>query len=311
MADSAALFMGTINGLFATMDGSVEKLTNDGRVLAGLLLVIRISWEGIQVAIMGKSINEALARLINLAIVAGVVALLLAGQITDPINRSFDSIAQTISGGDTALGSAVSSITKTVLTIWQGGMAKQAGAAAGSTTWEQIRNWFDSLSMGGLAQMLIEYIMSAFITLAIAICGALYVAMYLVTQILIKLALILMPVMVPWMLHPRTEFLFDGWLRFFLSAGMQKVVGAFFFAASYKMLEGAATIAANTTSTGEALGAYVLVLILTVVIAWLMLQIPQIAAGLINGNGGHGGGVWEQTAGAVKKLGSTQKGGGK
>lgn len=290
-ADTAGIFMATLNQLFTTLDSSMGKFEGDGRVLAGLLLVIVIAWDGIIGVLAGSGANEFLSKLIKHTITAGFVAAMLSGVLVEPINKSFDAMADKIGGGKTSIGGAVSSIQKTAVTIWSG------KPKAASPTDEKIladgmvASWWNNLTGGGLTQMALEFIMSALIVIVILISGAIFIAQFLITQILLKLALIIMPVMVPWMIFNKTEFLFDGWLRFFLTAGMQKVVGAFFFSITLAMLEGAATIAAASQSPAGALGTYTLVLILCVVVAWLMLQIPQIAAGLISGHGGHGGGM--------------------
>jgi type IV secretory pathway VirB6-like protein len=285
--DSA--FITTLNQLFTTLDGSLGKFTDDGRVLAGLLLAIVIAWDGIIGMLAGSGANEFLSKLIKHLTTAGFVAAMLSGVLVEPINQSFDALADKISGGKTSIGSAVGSIQQAAATIWSGKPA--AGPTDGQTVSQGVvESWWNSLTGGRLTQMALEFIMSALIVIVILVAGAIFIAQFLISQILIKLALIIMPVMIPWMIFNKTEFLFDGWLRFFLSAGMQKVVGAFFFSITLAMLEGAATIAAASQSPAGALGTYALVLILCIVAAWLMLQIPQIAAGLISGYGGHGGG---------------------
>jgi len=291
MPDSASVFMATLNQLFALLDGSMGKFTEDGRTLAAILLVIVISWEGIMGVIAGSGVNEFLSKLVKNAVAAGLVFSILSGVLVDPINQSFDVIAEKIGGGKTSVGGAVSSIQKTAVTIWSGKPTAATATDEQILTQGAVGAWWNNLTGGGLTQMALEFVMTALIVVVILVAGAIFVAQFLITQILIKLALILMPLMVPWMLFSKTSFLFDGWLRFFLSAGMQKVVGAFFFTITLSLLEGASQIAATSTSAAGALGAYTLVLILSVCCAWLMLQIPQIAAGLISGHGGHGGGM--------------------
>lgn len=290
--DNATLFMTTLNQLFTGLDASMTKFTDDGRTLAAILLVIVISWDGIISMVAGSGVNELLSKLIKHAITAGFVAAMLSGVLVDPINKSFDAAAEKIGGGKTSIGGAVASIQKTVVTIWNGKQASEAGAnaSAGQQIKDQVTGWWNTLTGGGLTQMALEFIMTALIVVVILICGAIFIAQFIITQILLKLALIIMPVMVPWMIFSRTEFLFDGWLRFFISAGLQKVVGAFFLSITLNLLEGATQIAATAEGAAGALGAYTLVLILCVVVAYLMLQIPQIAAALISGHGGHGGG---------------------
>lgn len=292
--DNATLFMTTLNQLFASLDASMTQFTDDGRTLAAILLVIVISWDGIISMVAGSGINELLSKLIKHAITAGMVMAILSGVLVDPINKSFDAMAEKIGGGKTSIGGAVASIQKTVVTIWNGKQASEAGANErfGQQIKDQVTGWWNTLTSGGLTQMALEFIMTALIVVVILICGAIFIAQFIITQILLKLALIIMPVMVPWVIFSRTEFLFDGWLRFFLSAGMQKVVGAFFFSITLNLLEGATQIAATAEGAAGALGAYTLVLILSGVVAYLMLQIPQIAAGLISGHGGQGGGMF-------------------
>lgn len=292
--DNATLFMTTLNQLFTGLDASMNKFTDDGRTLAAILLVIVIAWDGIIGMLAGSGANEFLSKLIKHAITAGFVAAMLSGVLVEPINKSFDAMADKIGGGKTSIGGAVASIQKTVVTIWNGKQASEAGAntGAGQQIKDQVAGWWNTLTGGGLTQMALEFIMTALIVVVILICGAIFIAQFIITQILLKLALIIMPVMVPWMIFSKTEFLSDGWIRFFLTAGMQKVVGAFFFSMTLALLEGATQIAATAEGAAGALGAYTLVLILSIVVAFLMLQTAQISAGLISGHGGHGGGMF-------------------
>lgn len=295
--DSAAMFSNLIAGLFSEMDGAVGQLTSAGMTLTGLLVVILISWEGIMLALNGEGANAAIAKLVKLTMTAAIVLFFLNGPVIDPINKSFDKIAEIISGGASkSVTEAAGQLVKTVMTVAEGNVERTleaSGATAasqpGQSAQERLAAWWDSLSLGMLLQLQLEKIMAILMAIPIALAGALYIAAYLIAILSIKLALVLAPVMVPWILLPATRFIFDGWLRAFLGAGMQKVVASFFFVVTYKLLEGAAKIAANGASMGDALGSYLLAILLAVICCWLMLQVPSIAAGLISGHGGQGG----------------------
>jgi hypothetical protein len=291
------MFSALIAGLFSEMDGAVGKLTEAGMALTGLLFVIAIAWEGIMVAISGESVNSAISKVIKLTMTTGIVLFFLTGQVADPINKSFDKIAEMISGGaSTSVTEAAGQLVKTVMTVAEGNVDRTLDAAGvtaatqpGQSVQDRVTAWWNSLSIGMLFQLQLERLLSILMSIPIALAGALYIAAYLIAILSIKLALVLAPVMAPWLLLGPTKFLFDGWLRFFLGAGMQKVVGSFFFVVTYKLLEGAAKIAANGASMGDALGSYLLAILLAVICCWLMLQVPSISAGLISGHGGQGG----------------------
>ena len=67
--------------------------------------------------------------------------------------------------------------------------------------------------------------MKLLIVAFILFSGLVYIAMYIISMVLFYVAAALGPVMIPWVLFEPMSFLFDGWVRFVISASLYKVVG--------------------------------------------------------------------------------------
>ncbi|CAB3770828.1 hypothetical protein LMG29542_06454 [Paraburkholderia humisilvae] len=122
---------------------------------------------------------------------------------------------------------------------------------------------------------------------------------------LLDVAFIIGPVLIPWFVLPAGEFLFDGWLRSTITAGLYKVIAWAFLVI---ILKGAIpqiqkfsdTLAQTGNTSAQAyFDANYLPLIgltlLCAIGAFIMWQVPKIAAGYAGGKSGDAGG-------AVKKI---------
>ena len=78
-----------------------------------------------------------------------------------------------------------------------------------------------------------------------------------------------------------TTFLFDGWLKFMIGAGMMQVVGAIMIKITNILVTTMTTIAAGSTATNVIL--YVVLVVLAFIISYLMAEINGIAMGLLQG----------------------------
>lgn len=113
--------------------------------------------------------------------------------------------------------------------------------------------------------------------------GALGVAAILVAKFQMALAIALAPLLIPWIVFKPTEFLFSGWLNFFLKAGFG-LVGV--FAVSAVVVQGSRNMAnlISTTSTGlEGVITFGAMGAMAVIFAYLMLKGADIGEGIISG----------------------------
>jgi len=120
-----------------------------------------------------------------------------------------------------------------------------------------------------------------------------YVLVVQMGSILLSVAFILGPILVPWYLLPATEFLFTGWLKFTIVAGLYKVVAWLLVTiviggvlpALTALLNGITSAVSTNTDDyyGSAYLTYMAVAFVACVGAYMMKMVPNIANGLVSG----------------------------
>lgn len=124
------------------------------------------------------------------------------------------------------------------------------------------------------------------------------VAAILVAKFQMALAIALAPLLIPWIVFKPTEFLFSGWLNFFLKAGFG-LVGI--FAVSAVVLKGSDAMAAMITTTNSDMAGVMTFGVMagmSLIFAYLMLKGADIGEGIIGGS-----------ATGIGQLSSVMKGG--
>ncbi|UNK04238.1 type IV secretion system protein (plasmid) [Ralstonia insidiosa] len=124
-------------------------------------------------------------------------------------------------------------------------------------------------------------ILKVITTVVIAGASAIWAANYILSQAKLFIGMAVAPVMVPWLIMPYTTFLFDGWLKFMIGAGMMQVVGAIMIKITNILVTTMTSIAAGSTATNVIL--YVVLVVLAFIISYLMAEINGIAMGLLQG----------------------------
>lgn len=144
-----------------------------------------------------------------------------------------------------------------------------------------------------------EFLMKVVTAVFILLAAILYVGQYLFTQIMVKIGILMMPIMVPFIMLEKTRFLFEGWTKFMITAGVIKIVGAVMFGILASNVKNAVAIAQEASDQQESLvvnfSIYAGLLLLTGLTAYIMSQTQQIGNGLISG-GFHGGFRFSPTA---------------
>lgn len=135
----------------------------------------------------------------------------------------------------------------------------------------------------GLGTLLMKFATALFIIIA----TLLFVGQYILTQIMVKIAVILMPLMVPFIVLEKTRFLFEGWLKFVITAGFIKIVGALLYGILLGNVEYGVTLAHQVSEQADGapvvFTVYSTLLLLTGITAYIMMQTQQIGNGLVSG----------------------------
>ena len=142
----------------------------------------------------------------------------------------------------------------------------------------------NSLSLEGLVAVVMEGVMKVAISLVMLVTYCIFIAVMIMSQILVNLSLFVAPLFVPWLMWESSAFLFHGWLKFTIVAGAQKIVAAALFGLTMKLLDAVGTLS-ETAAASPVFDefSYLVALLLCLVSAYMMWQTSSIAAGLVSG----------------------------
>lgn len=281
-----------VNAIFQQI-GTLDygMLLPEGESLFGLLAVIVISWMGIRYLLQSGSMTDLMGSFIQTILMIGLVYWLIqpasyalifgTGAIDDAssgIVGTMNVIAAKIIGGNSSIAS---SITTTVSMLI--GKSFEIAIALKDEFFKDGSSWMTLISSFFKNLFVIIYYVVAMFVLLLA--GLVFFAVTVYSQVMIVIALILGPVLVPWILLPATSFLFDGWLRFLIIAALTKVVGAIMIAVSAKVLDAVVMNISGADFTTQIISA-MMAMLFSLLILYLMSQIPSIASSIIQGGSG-------------------------
>ncbi|MDR8399511.1 type IV secretion system protein [Paraburkholderia sp. USG1] len=164
-----------------------------------------------------------------------------------------------------------------------------ANSAGLSSIWTLVKN---------LPLILLAFLAKALAIIAITLMTLIFVVVVQFGSFLLDIAFCLGPVLIPWYVLPAGEFLFDGWLKFTVSAGLFKVVAWLMMAivnsgvlpGIQSLVQQAAT-QNGTNSDAYYATNYLAMLALALVCgvgAFMMWQVPDIAKSIVSGGAGGG-----------------------
>ncbi|WP_175684576.1 type IV secretion system protein [Burkholderia anthina] len=316
-----------LNTLFATMQAKGMSLQtlflSDGLDLLAALGLVMATWH-VFLWLLEGDFPGFFSNLFRHLIKCAVILVLLtawSSTVHTYFVDNMQTMASRVSGGDGNPGDLLRALVNAASTIMQGvrteaaqvceevpdvtpegvvipntehqecGAASDAGAnSAGlSSVWTLIKN---------LPLILLAFLAKALAIIAITLMTSIFVVVVQFGSFLLDIAFCLGPVLIPWYVLPAGEFLFDGWLRFTISAGLFKVVAWLMMAIVYSgVLPGIQGLVQQTaTQSGANSDAYyatnyLAMLALALVCgvgAFMMWQVPEIARALVTGGGGGG-----------------------
>lgn len=295
-------------------------LVPDGQDLAGVLLLIVASWAIFQWLLTGDGV-EALMSSFGAFTRYAIVAVMLAGWTTVVggfMGGLFTDLSTKVSGGAT-VGVAAETMVSSARNLFmdrrvrppcvgdnanaadpeaalQTGACIEAGRGAEPTIFDVLFN---------LPMVLMTLLLQLVGLVLMIIMTAAFLLMVFLSEAMFALAMTFGPVLIPWLIWQRTEFLFDGWLRFMIVALFVKLV-AFWMLGFTAGIVAAARAIANQVPLANAseylavneLAAFGIAVVAALG-AFLMWQVPGLAQGLISGSAGVSGQRFGQ--GAVSK----------
>lgn len=276
-ADVYNRIQGLVDHAVASIDLSVLNAAGL-RLFAGLAL-IALAWKGIEMMLAGGVVKDLLGKTIRQLFIVGLVFWLSSSGyeqvFVQGVDGSLSAIADMLLPGSASSGSSMATGAAFMLEALQkvGGMVTQLFADA--TIWDTLTIAFQNLPT----------LLVLFLTLIIMFFALLgYLAFWTVSMFLVKLVLLLGPVFVPWLVLERTAFIFWGWLRILIVAGLYKVVGGGILMFAGQLLAGETDLIAMMDGKfPDSLAVAVGIASLQLTILYLIAQIPKIAQGLVSG----------------------------
>ena len=292
------------------------------------IMSMLLIFQTLRTLLEGTSIRQLMAQFLYLMMLGSFASLLISDSVgaKQKLIASADAIASKVAPGTGGTGfesaySAVFVMFDAAQKIWESEAPKpKPGSADGSsgsgnntvdangnvtgtpasTTTSQPANGGTSVGSalsnmaafltGGLGFMILSWLMKIAAIIILVIAGIVALCQFLVSQVLIHIAIILAPIFIPFLVWEQASFMFDGWLKFFVKSCFHKVVGLVIvtllqttISQSVDQVQAAAV---DGFAEGQALRltALIGVLLIGCIIAYLMWQIGGIADGLISGS---------------------------
>ena len=247
-----------------------EQLKEYGKRLTLMLASIVIIWSIIKNIALKQSLPQLVADLVFPLIITAFV--MTAGlDILPGVIKSATTAVAGLFGAGSAGGMELSLATSMFQAMDEVWSAKSQSAGALNF----LQSPIDSVAI---------LILRIGIVLVMLMSTALGVAAILIAKFQIALAVGLAGLFIPWILFKPTEFLFSGWLNFFLKAGFS-LVGI--FAVATVVLAGARGMASLITQANADIAdvlTFIAMGAMSVVFAYLMLKGGDIGEGLIGGS---------------------------
>ena len=260
-----------------------------GMMLFGFFFVVNTVWALMKGMITGSGLSGFFADFVPDMIAAGIVLVFLTQDIGKAIESAINGLASTITGNlvsnlSSLINEAAAQALQTISNIWNA----PSVSSANSSMWATLTT---------MPLILYAIIAKGIAILFLLVAFCFYLGILVMSQVSVSIALILAPVFIPFLMFKPAGFLFDGWLRFFLGAGMMKVVGLLMLMITSVMMGVLETISisaiASNTGVGDAFSIDVVVygsmILLSTLSAIMMASVPSIAAGLISGAGSGAG----------------------
>ncbi|MBO7752798.1 type IV secretion system protein [Burkholderia pseudomallei] len=316
-----------LNALFTVMQAKGTSLqtlfVSDGLDLLAALGLIIATWH-VFLWLLEGDFPGFFANLFRHLIKCAVILVMLtawSGTVHSYFVDNMQTMASRVSGGEGNPGDLLRALVNAASTIMQGvrTQAAQVCQEVPDVTPEGVvipnsehqecgatsDNGADSAGLSSIWTLIknLPLILLAFLAKALAIAAIVLMTLIFVVVVqfgsfLLDIAFCLGPVLIPWYVLPVGEFLFDGWLRFTISAGLFKVVAWLMMAivesGALPGIQGLVQQAAAQSGTNSDVyyaTNYLAMLALALVCgvgAFMMWQVPDIAKSLVSGGAGGG-----------------------
>ena len=248
------------------------------------LSIIALSWAGIKITMSSGSgsLSEPMTLMIRTIFLMGFVYYLLSPDgyklmVVNFVGGLTDEVALLAMPEGTSTVSGMLDFSNSQLIILSNAWAKISGAGF----------WAFATNLGGMV------IFTILLQILYAIFAILAFIGFLSALVSVAIAFSIGPLFIPFLMVEKTSFLFDGWVKFTISACMTKVIIFILVGVGLFAFDGLAS------SGGSIMGTLFLATALGGMLAFHMLNAPQIAQALVSGGAVSFGRLVGQT---VRKL---------
>ncbi len=265
-----------INGLRAAADPAL--LASEGRWLLHGLLLITVAWTALLNLLKHDGASQLIADSIRIIFIWGLVsaALMNDSAMLKGVAAGWDALAARLNPNADVV-SALGRMFEAAASVWRGEPAAAPTPEGG---------WVDRLlaSIYSAGGQIANYAYGLLIALLIVGAAIIYVGVYVLAQVLVSISLVFAPILLPWLLISQMSFLATGWLQFFIKAGMTQALAALMLAMTWGFVENARQmVLAAASDPGINFVAYGMAMLIMMLLAFLMMQVPGIANGLVSG----------------------------
>lgn len=252
----------------ATANAKAALLIPDGQSLLIAIAGMMLAWNAV-LWILGGSMEDIIKSFITFVLFWGLAKYALDNYatLTNTIAAGFDYIAA-------KLGVDPRNFMQTLFQSAFAPMDAVGKVFKDMSGWEFASNFFTLMIMGLLAGI---------ISIVIFIVGAVVMAIIAISQVLFAIAVVLGPVLIPFMLLPVLSGLATGWLNYLIYTGFVKVVGVVMIV-FISGFTGSLVNMRYATEAGLDMGAYVGASIIAILVAFLASMIMEIASGIVGGS---------------------------
>ena len=257
------------NAAINSIRGNAD-LKNYGQRLTLMLTGIVIVWSIIKNIALKQSLPQLIGDMVFPLVIASFVIGAGLGRLPEVIDQTTTAVAGIFnsSPAETMESSLASGLFNSMAKIWNTEKA-------------------DSGVLSSLASPLVSLAMVLLrigIILLLLVSAGLGVAAILIAKFQMALAIALAPLFIPWIVFKPTEFLFSGWLNFFLKSGFG-LVGI--FAVSAVVTAGTRQMASLITTTDSSVAGvmtFAAMGAMAIIFTYLMLKGADIGEGIISGS---------------------------
>jgi len=265
LLDTLGLF---IQASMETANAKAQLLIGDGQSLLIAIAGLMLAWNAV-LWILGGDLEGIIKSFITFVLLWGLAKYAL---------DNYASLTNTIAAGFDYIAAKLGMDPRHFL---------QSLFKGSASPLEEVNKVFSNLSLMEWASNLINIVtiglLAGLVSIAILAAGVIVTAVIAVSQVLFAIAVVLGPILIPFMLLPPLSGLATGWLNYLVYAGFVKVVGVVMIVFLSSMSE---LLLKQTYVTDGAIawGGYIAATIIVGLMAFLSMRTMEIASGIVGGS---------------------------